>query len=163
VKVAASISFGPSGVIPEGLLTAAKVHAQSAMAQVFYETVLENFGPGPGEDRPIVWRDLTEKYAEAKHQGDTTPTLILKGGLLDSVSMGDVFTEDHEAEARVYTDCPIASYHQYGVPANNLPPRPFFPMEGEEGNETITPQTEQKCLEAAAKAIADTFSRYFSS
>ena len=105
--------------------------------------VRENFG-ATGVDRPLDWPSLNPRYAQRKHGGDVTPTLILTGALRDSivVNLGD------PDNAYVTSHNELAAYHQYGGP--HLPMRPMFPMDD---NGVITPYTVERVTAAAQKCL----------
>jgi len=88
-----------------------------------------NFG-ADGIARPNEWRALTRKYANAKHQGDRTPKLILSGHLLASFkhSIGDT-------SATLTNTADYADSHTFGEPYRNLPKRRFYPVD-DDGNLT---------------------------
>ena len=105
--------------------------------------VRENFGVS-GVDRPKDWPQLNQKYANRKHGGDTTPTLILTGPLRDSI----VVNLGNPDDAYVTSHNEIAAYHQDGGP--HLPARPMFPMDA---NGVITPYTVERVTAAAQKTL----------
>jgi phage gpG-like protein len=100
------------------------------IGDVFDVTVL-NLGP-EGIARPDQWAALTEKYAQEKHGGDRTPTLILSGELKEGFR-----TEINTEFATLTNIVDYATEHQFGEPYRNLPARPFYPVD--ENGLTFTP------------------------
>ena len=96
-----------------------------------YDVTVLNFGE-TGLARPEAWAQLNEKYAEAKHDGNRTPTLILTGEL----KKGFVVEFDSES-ATLSNSVPYATEHQFGESYQNLPARPFYPVD--ENGLTFTP------------------------
>lgn len=156
MKVNASVYFGPEGLLPSGLIAEIKHKAQVSMALAFHETVDNNFGIGPGEDRPLEWPLLSPWYAEIAHDGDRTPKLQLTG-----VLQGSIEVDEFSTEASVYTDCEYAEKHQFGDPSIRLPARPFFPLEGSKDSSEVTELTTQKCLHMAEIAAIDAIKSHF--
>jgi len=125
------------------LFQKAKVPCQAAMADAFAMVVDNNFGQD-GEDRPLDWVPLSKPYANRVKR--PYATLELDGELRSSVWV----LPDGQDAAVVETVNPYATAHQWGE--NNMPPRPFFPITGPDG-ETVTPYTEAKCLDAGSVAL----------
>jgi phage gpG-like protein len=124
-----------------------KQPVQGAMAEKYFEIVRSNFGQF-GVDRPIEWAPLSDRSeigrAYIRKVGRTYATLFVTGKLESSVSF-----DANEDRGRVYVDnsvCDYAVENQYGNPARNLPPRPFFPLT--ENGET-SEFTQEKVTEAA--------------
>ena len=86
---------------------------------------LANFGKN-GPNRPEEWPSLKIKYAQEKHHGDTTPTLILSGELSDRESFQIVATGDCATMTNIV---PYADEHQFGVEYKKLPARPYYPVD----------------------------------
>ena len=151
------LDAGIDGLIPQSDLEGIKIAAQDAMALAFYETALNNFGPGEGEDRPESWPRLSSLYAIRAHGGDTTPTLVLSEDLMASIDQR-LGNADY---ASIFTDCEYAETHQYGAYTNfgdgsaYVPARPFFPVIGPPESAQLTDYSEQKCITAAQKAVND--------
>lgn len=124
---------------------AVKEPCQFAMAEAFKSVADNNIGDD-GEDRPIGWHNLSEKYA--KRVGRSHATLFLdmaeaaklrkeSGLLLNST----VISQNNQDAAIVENGCEYAMQHQNT--------RPFFPIiDGE-----VTPYTTQKCVDACEKAL----------
>lgn len=121
-----------------------KIKVQSAMAETLFNIAWNNFG-FDGEDRPTQWPALTEKYAKRVKRSDAT--LILSEDLIESLK----WDGSNADAAVVYNDSPYAVAHQFGVPENNLPPRPFMPIQGD----GLTPYSEARVIEAAGKALEE--------
>ena len=88
-----------------------------------YDVTVLNFGE-TGIARPKKWKDLNEKYAKEKHEGNRTPTLILKGDLKEGFEV-----EFNSEFATLTNNVPYATEHQFGEPYKNLPARPFYPVD----------------------------------
>ncbi len=149
-----SLSISPSSLtdIADELLRAGeamKVAAQDAMAVRLKNIVLNNFGPGLGEDRPEEWPLLGTGYANEFHDGDRTPTEILNGDMRASIQV----ELGNPEFSRVYTDCPYAGIQQWGGGEWATPPRPFFPITGTPDNFELTPYAKNELLESARNAI----------
>lgn len=120
---------------------------QQSMAEKFFEIVRLNFGDF-GVDRPVEWAPLSPAYARRVNREHAT--LFVSGKLESSVQV-----ESNEERARVFitdSDVPYATAHQFGVPSKNLPPRPYFPIDG---NEDVLPFTRQQVEEAARTECAN--------
>ena len=124
-----------------------KVPCQAAMAEAFRSVVDGNLGDKDFKDIPHDWDGLSSKYA--KRIGRAYPTLRMNG--VEAAIMGaepNLLYDSTRIEvtnpdfATVYNDCEYASAHQFGE--GNMPPRPFFPISGNE----VLPYTTQKCLDA---------------
>lgn len=146
-----SLKLDLAQVVPQDKIDSIKIAGQDAMAIEFYGVVINNFGHGDGEDRPEPWPVLSPIYAVRAHGGDTSPTLILSETLIASIDQ----RLGNKDSASVFTECEYAETHQFGAYTHfgdgiaYVPPRPFFPIVGDE----VTPYTEQKCIAAARKAI----------
>ena len=98
------------------LIDKAAVHR--AMAGRYLDIVQGTFGAN-GQNRPTVWSPLSPAYA--KRVKPPVPTLFRKGTLFQSLRV--TFSE---AQGTVWTDSPIAEFHQFGT--SKMPARPFFPF-----------------------------------
>lgn len=133
-------------LVRQETLNEIRLACQAAMATRFYDITMNNFGSGDGEDRPEPWVDLSDNYARRVKR--TYPTLELHGDLITSVTP----VTDVLEYASVETNNPYALSHQEGVYENNLPARPFFPID-QSGE--LTPYTESECLNAAESALSE--------
>ncbi len=87
------------------------------------DVTMLNFG-ATGLARPEEWSSLTSSYAREFHDGNTTPTLILSGELLNG------FVHEVTSEYATLTNTvTYATDHQFGVAYRNLPARPFYPVD----------------------------------
>lgn len=134
---------------------ALRIPAQDRMAERLSDIVVANFGDD-GVDRPILWAQLRKRYADVFHHGDQTPREILTGALRASINV-EVGNPDH---SRVFTECAYAAEQQWGTDANgpfevSIPPRPFFPLIGDQNNAVLTPYAEEQVRAAAEQAIAE--------
>ena len=139
-------SRGIGGAIRQGLLAAGRE---------FYDTTRSNFGVS-GIDRPKPWPPLSESYKrelrEKSFGTPLVPTLLRNGTFRASIRIGNLTNNS----ISIWTECPFASAHQFGVPWRNLPARPFFPVFANgpnDQNARLTPRTEQKVLAAFTRAI----------
>jgi phage gpG-like protein len=125
---------------------------QNAMAIRLSDIVLLNFGDD-GVDRPIPWEPLGPLYAVKYHDGDRTPREVLTGDLQASI---DVELGNPEY-SRVFSSVEYAAAQQWGSTWGNtvIPPRPFFPLVGDENHADLTPYSESEVRAAAEQAIAD--------
>lgn len=114
---------------------------QNSMCDIFYETVQANFG-NYGLDRPIEWPPLSRKYA--KKVGRAQATLRVTGRLAGAVKT------EYGVEASSVSiskdDVPYAFAHQFGSDKQNIPARPYFPIDA---NGEITPRTKADVMKAA--------------
>lgn len=130
-----------------------KVPCQKAMAYVFAEMAFNNLGED-GNNRPVSWKALKKNYANKYHDGDRTPTLILHGDLADSIREGIDYS--NEDAATVSCNVPYASMHQWGLTNEDgykLPPRPFFPLVGNENYSEPTADAAANCLDACEQEL----------
>jgi hypothetical protein len=116
---------------------------QNAMSERFFEIVRSNFGEF-GVDRPTEWTALTPGYA--KRVGRDNATLFVTGKLESSVKMEN--TPDCGRVSVSDSDCAYALAQNFGYPPNNLPPRPFFPVDS---SGEITQFTRGQVEEAATE------------
>lgn len=88
-----------------------------------YDVTVGNFGD-TGIARPEEWPSLSVKYADEKHGGNRTPTLILTGALKEGfvVEFNDQF-------ASITNLVEYSDLHQFGENYLNLPARPFYPVD----------------------------------
>jgi len=89
---------------------------------------IQNFG-NSGTDRPSPWKTLTKRYS--KRVGRTNATLDLTGELMRSIRV----SQPNGESITVYTDDKKSESHQFGSTNQNIPARPFFPIDGN-GNPT---------------------------
>jgi hypothetical protein len=139
----------------EGLIDWAeslRVPVQDEMAVRLSDIVLQNFGDD-GIDRPVPWTPLGPGYALRKHGGDRTPREVLSGELRSSI---DVELGNPE-QSRVFTENEYASEQQWGHVWGDyaVPPRPFFPLIGDETDAVLTPYSESEVYLAAELAVSD--------
>ena len=129
-----------------------RVPVQDAMAIRLSDIVLQNFGDD-GIDRPIEWRQLGPGYALRYHEGDRTPREMLTGDLRSSI---DVELGNPE-QSKVFSHADYSGDQQWGSVwhVTAIPPRPFFPLLGDESQSTLTPYSESEVRAAAEQAIAD--------
>jgi phage gpG-like protein len=114
-----------------------------------YDITVLNFGEY-GKNRPIDWKELTEKYAKEYHGGNTIPTLILdpqehfnRNGT--SKRMIDSFkTYVSSNKASITNTAAYADQHQLGAKYKGLPARPYYPINS---NGTLTPFAEERLRE----------------
>lgn len=130
-----------------GRINEIRIPVQTAMAEVFELMVKQNIGGEYGEFRPHEWDKLSKGYA--KRVKRPYATLELSGGLLGSIG-----AEHAEDASTVFSiGCDYAAAHQYGE--GFMPPRPFFPMTGDAGDEEITPQALNEVETAARLKIEE--------
>jgi len=112
-----------------------------AMAKRFHEMTLSNFGVA-GVDRPVHWKELSPAYAAKVKR--TIATLYVSGSLKGAVHQegNEVFVSNGEV--------PYALAHQYGYAPNNLPARPYFPID--ESGECM-PYTLSQVVDAAQNEL----------
>lgn len=114
-----------------------------------YDITVLNFGEN-GENRPIYWKELNEKYAKEYHGGNTVPTLILdprehfrRNG--SAKRMIDSFvTKSNSETASITNTATYADKHQFGAAYKELPARPYYPVNS---NGTLTPFAEERLRE----------------
>jgi phage gpG-like protein len=144
-----TLQLESADLLPDSLLEEIKAGCQLAMATAFKITAQNNLGE-EGEDRPTVWRDLSNSPRGKKYQkmvGRSIATLYETGALHDSIAVD----ESMQPEAcAVVCNSEYGYDHQFGDASRGLPSRPFFPMIGDE----LTPYTEAKCIEAAQDRLA---------
>lgn len=119
---------------------------QAAMGKEFFRIVRNNLGEG-GEDRPF-WVEPMLSPAYARKVGRPHATLLETGALRDAVELDATRPEGAVVSVSDNT-LPYATVHQYGG-GNNIPPRPYFPLD-DSGN--VMPYTHAKCLEAGEAAL----------
>ena len=154
MQFTAQIDVNALGNAIEETFNRVRIPVQAAMAETCFDVTINNFGMS-GEDRPVEWESLDDKYA--KRVGRSFATLDLKEfkkegsdkKLIDSVD----WNADNPDFALVYLNDPpvYAAAHQWGE--SGMPERPFLPIV--KGSETLTPYTEGKCLDAANKALQE--------
>jgi phage gpG-like protein len=117
------------------------------------DVVYSNFG-ATGMARPIPWPMLSPAYA--KKVGRTYATLEVTGALKGSLGVDN----SNFDFVRVFaTDAtPYSTVHQYGG-GNNIPARPYFPMDSD--NE-LTPQAMDILRDAAERSVANHLRKAFS-
>lgn len=145
----AELQFESADIIPDSLLEEIKTGCQRAMAMAFRQTAQNNLGLPPGEDRPTAWRDLSNSPRGKKYQkriGRSIATLYETGDLHDSIAVDE---SNQPESASVVCESEYGYDQQNGNESTALPPRPFFPMIGDE----VTPYTTEKCLEAASEEL----------
>jgi len=126
IKVNIPLNFSAQGKSAAQILKVlmspfARQKINRAMALKFLEIARRNIGPS-GPHRPIPWKGLSESYKKRiKYYGP--PMLRKDGYLLSSIRMDS----NHPSHATVFSSLDRATFHQAGVPGNNLPARPFFP------------------------------------
>jgi hypothetical protein len=139
-----TLQLESDNILSDDLIEEIKIGCQSAMATAFKITAQKNLGED-GEDRPTVWPDLSSSELGLKYQkkvGRSFATLFDTGALYRSI----VVDESNQPEsASVVCESEYGYDQQNGNDTTGLPPRPFFPMLGDE----VTPYTAEKCLEAA--------------
>lgn len=124
---------------------AARPAVNEAMANAFYDVVMNNFGPF-GLDRPD-WEKSTLSPAYAKKVGRPIATLVLTGALKSAVQKGG--SEGESVTVSVSnSSVPYATVHQLG--SARMPARPYFPIER---NGDVRPYTLDKVVEAAQQAL----------
>lgn len=101
-----------------------------------YEVTYANFGAA-GQARPSDWPALRFGYAQEKHGGDQTPTLILTGALRDGF-----VHEVTDKYATLTNTVEYADDHQFGVTYKKLPARPYYPVD--ESGLNFTPYMEAR-------------------
>lgn len=136
----------------ERLAWAVKSDAQLAMGEAVLDVVHANFGE-TGFDRPASWAPLSPKYA--KKVGRTFATLEVTGEMKSAVKL-DNSDPNHSSVSISKDDCPYALAHQFGYEANNLPARPYFPVDSA-GN--LMPATMSLVKIAAEEAVAKSVRR----
>ena len=138
--------------IPEAAITAlgrnlkteiepARQSAQNAMADIFHQITLSNFGM-QGMDRPSEWADLSPAYAKKVHR--EAATLNVSGALIGAIKVA--YAEDASTVSVSSDDIPYALAHQFGNPKGNLPARPYFPIDV---NGQVTQYTREQVLDIA--------------
>lgn len=130
-----------------------KIPVQEAMATTLRAITIYNFG-AEGVARTDEWSPLSFGYAQVFHEGDRTPTLVLKGELRNSIEI-DASDPDH---SRVFTNNPYAAIHQFGLVNEDgieMAARPFFPIEGNQESFTLNEYAEHEVRMAAVEAIAE--------
>ena len=130
----------------EEIFNRVKQPVQNAMADVFHQTVMANFGQS-GLDRPWEWADLEPGYAKKVHR--TYATLYVDGKLASAVKVE--YGENCASVSISKDDVVYALIHQFGGQAGKnhaatIPARPYFPID-ERGQ--IMPYTLKSCLEIA--------------
>lgn len=98
-----------------------------------------NFGSS-GIARPSDWPSLSLNYAQEKHGGNTTPTLVLTGAMKQSF----VHTIS-DSQATLTNTAEYADDHQFGVAYRKLPPRPYYPVTAD--GSTLTEFAENRLRE----------------
>ena len=120
----------------------------------FWSITRMNFGTS-GIDRPVSWPPLSEKYIKQLRRKSfgtpLIPTLLRAGTLINSIRIGRIT----ESEGHVWTDCPYAAVHQFGLA--KMPWRPFFPITSstsEGGEATLTPYAQGRIDAIIERKIA---------
>ena len=119
----------------------------SRMIGELLDITQQNFGD-TGVDRPESWPQLSQKYADEFHGGDTTPTLMLDDekhalrnpNLPHLIDCFRVMVNDSKAELTNMS--PYADTHQLGYGVKR---RPYYPVMPD--GENLTPYAEQKMVE----------------
>ena len=127
-----------------------KSNVQLAMAVEFERIVRNNFG-FMGEDRPDEWVPLSEDYAKRMKRAHAT--LEVTGALKAAINVNNGnpdYSEVYVSDGTI----PYATVHQYGG-GNNIPARPYFPMDWE-GN--VTEYTTERVRQAAVAALKEALS-----
>lgn len=140
----ASLRNAETGIVKE--FEKVRSGIEQAMAEKFFEIVRSNFGVA-GVDRPTEWAPLTESYSRRMRRDYAT--LFVTGRLEQGVKM-----ETLPDGSRVFISDSDVSYslsQQYGSSKNNLPARPYFPIDAE-GN--VTPFTLDEVTEASNQELA---------
>jgi phage gpG-like protein len=119
----------------------ARQSAQNAMADIFHQITLSNFGM-QGMDRPSEWADLSPAYAKKVHR--EAATLNVSGALHSAIKVA--YAEDASTVSVSSDDIPYALAHQFGNPKGNLPARPYFPIDA---NGQVTQYTREQVLDIA--------------
>lgn len=134
--------FARLGALQDALLPSEAV-LQPAVA-VVARAIERNFEE---EGRPARWKPLTFLYARWKERRYPGRKILSRTGDLRR-SITTRIERDGAGRAAIVasTSVAYAAAHQFGAPINSLPPRPFL---------VLTREDE----EAAARAIADSFSR----
>jgi len=88
----------------------------------FLEITKRNFGTY-GEFREKTWKPLSKNYA--KRIGNSTPTLLRTGELMNSIKIGSTRTNSIE----IFTRDKRAGALAFGYKPNNIPPRNFWPIQ----------------------------------
>lgn len=102
-------------------------------AEVVARAIERNFEE---EGRPEPWKPLTPKYARYKsRRWPGTKILERAGALRGSIRVTAVPGPGNTAAIVASTDVFYAPFHQFGVRSNNLPPRPFLVLTGEDREE----------------------------
>jgi phage gpG-like protein len=94
---------------------------QLSMATKFLE-ITKSTSTSPNQ-RPLKWPPLSAKYA--KCVGRRNATLKETGALFDSIKIGN----NRDKYCEVSTDIEYAWAQFFGYRQNNLPARPYFPVE----------------------------------
>lgn len=122
-----------------------KVSAQGRKRLLFQcigeiqDITILNFGTS-GIARPEPWSSLSLNYAQERHGGNTTPTLILSGEMRQSFV--HVVSENSASLTNV---APYADEHQFGLAYRKLPARPYYPVSAD--GSTLTPFAEDRLRE----------------
>lgn len=125
-----------------------KVSAQGRKRLLFQcigeiqDITMLNFGVS-GIARPSEWPLLSRNYADNKHDGNTTPTLILSDTMRQSFV--HVVSENSASLTNV---APYADEHQFGVAYRKLSARPYYPVSSD--GSTLTPFAEQRLRDVLA-------------
>ena len=124
---------------------------QLKMAERMKKITQDNLGIF-GVDRPIEWAELSPSYA--RKVGRTYATLLVTGKLRDAIKVDTANGAEGVKVAASNDDVPYARAHQLGYPPNNLPARPYFPMD-RSGTviESARLEIEQVAREALAEAL----------
>ena len=93
------------------------------MAVQFRQCIYDNFGAS-GMFRPMQWAKLSPRYA--RKVGRDYATLNVTGRLRGAIRK--TASEDKGKVSVSRADCDYAIAHQFGYEKNNLPPRPYFPI-----------------------------------
>ena len=102
-------------------------------AEVVARAIERNFEE---EGRPEPWKPLTPKYARYKsRRWPGTKILERTGALGGSIRVTVEPGPGNTAAIVASTDVFYAPFHQFGVPGNNLPPRPFLVLTEEDREE----------------------------
>lgn len=95
----------------------------NAMAVQFRQCVFDNFGPS-GMFRPFQWAKLSPRYA--RKVGRDYATLNVTGKLRSAIKMASSEVKGTVSVSKA--DCDYSLAHQFGYEKNNLPARPYFPI-----------------------------------
>jgi len=129
-----------------------RVPVQDQAAITLSDIVLQNFGD-EGVDRPEPWPMLSPLYAVRAHGGDRTPREILSGDFRSSIDV-ELGNPEH---SRVFAHVDYSGDQQWGSMWGNhvVPPRPVFPIRGNEDHAELTEYSEGEIRNAVVRVIEE--------